>query len=124
MTPEEIANRIANDYLPVGTIRTAGFLAIQKDIATALRSYGDMRANTTYKRVCDAIIGQSNTLPEDADDGFYAGYKLAIRNVLAAQLGKAFHQRGALVHQRGGIANDDVAHAAVHLVDVRARDHA
>ena len=44
MDPEEIANRIANDYLPVGTIRTAEFLAIQKDIAAALRSYGDARA--------------------------------------------------------------------------------
>ena len=44
MTPEEVANRIANDYLPVGTIRTAEFLAIQKDIAAALRAYGDVRA--------------------------------------------------------------------------------
>ena len=50
-----------------------------------LRAYGDACAAEERERATQAVIGQANALSADlVDDGFYAGYRLAIRNAVAA----------------------------------------
>lgn len=49
-------------------------------IAAALRA----AERAGMERDIQAVIGVANDLPADCDDGFYAGYKLACRNALAA----------------------------------------
>lgn len=56
-------------------------------MAQLIERYGDQRAAAEREQAIQTAIGQANALNDDTaalDDGFYAGYKLAIRNVIAA----------------------------------------
>lgn len=69
----------------LSALDTAG---LSKDAVVAiipkLHAYRLEAERAALERAIQTAIGQANALPADVDDGFYSGYKLAVRNVIAA----------------------------------------
>lgn len=77
-TLEEAARQFHDDYFP--GVHCAGDCEFIKAVTALLRT----ERAATRERCAQAVRGQANLLPADVDDGFYAGYKLAIANALTA----------------------------------------
>lgn len=77
MTPEETAARIVEAHFHGAAYMSAyAKPELIDDIVAAL--------SAERARAIQAITSVANDLPADVDDGFYSGYKLALRNALAA----------------------------------------
>jgi len=79
-SPEELAHAfIERTRLPPG-VRDM----FEDELVEMLRAYGAACAAAERESCITAVLEQANNLPADVDDGFYAGYKLAIRNAIEA----------------------------------------
>jgi hypothetical protein len=72
MTPQDLVLLILDAHARPGTQPADLFVIAERALAEE------------RERAIQAVTSQANALPADVDDGFYTGYKLAIKNALAA----------------------------------------